>query len=74
MRDTVIRHETVIGRDAVVDRAILDEKVVVAEGCHIGYGTVYRATGQRVTSSGLTLISQSTRIPAGVTIGRNLVV
>jgi glucose-1-phosphate adenylyltransferase len=76
VRDSVIMTDTVIGRDSVVDRAILDEGVFVEEGCHIGYGSDYQANRQRprISSTGLTLISKNTRIPSGVTIGRNLII
>jgi glucose-1-phosphate adenylyltransferase len=76
VRDSVIMHDTVIGKDSVVDRAILDEGVTVGGGCHIGYGSDYQTGRQRprITSSGLTLISKNTKIPSGVTIGRNLTV
>ncbi len=76
VRNSVIMSDTNIGRDSVVDRAILDEGVVVGEGCHIGYGSDYRANRQRprISSTGLTLISKHTKIPSGVTIGRNLTV
>jgi glucose-1-phosphate adenylyltransferase len=69
-------YDTVIGKDSVIDRAILDEGVIVEEGCHIGYGSDYQTNRQRhrISSSGLTLISKHTRIPSGVTIGRNLVI
>ncbi len=76
VRDSVIMHDTTIGRDSVVDRAILDEGVIVEESCHIGYGSDFQTNRQRprITSSGLTLISKHTKIPAGVTIGRNLII
>ncbi len=76
VRDSVIIHGTVVGRDSVVDRAILDEEVTVGEGCHIGYGSELQVNRQRprISSTGLTLISKHTKIPAGVTIGRNLVI
>jgi glucose-1-phosphate adenylyltransferase len=76
VRDSVIMGDTVIGRDSVVDRAILDEGVIVGEGCHIGYGSDYRTSRQRprISSTGLTIISKNTKIPSGVTIGRNLTI
>jgi glucose-1-phosphate adenylyltransferase len=76
VRDSVLMSDTVIGRDSVVDRAILDEGVIVEEGCHIGYGSDYHASRQRprISSTGLTLISKNTKIPSGVTIGRDLTI
>jgi glucose-1-phosphate adenylyltransferase len=76
VRDSVIMYNTSIGRDSVVDRAILDEGVVVQENCVIGFGSDYQTSRQRprISSTGLTLISKNTRIPSGVTIGRNLIV
>jgi glucose-1-phosphate adenylyltransferase len=76
VRNSVIMHNTLVDRDSVVDRAIMDEGVVIGEGCHIGYGSDYRSDRQRfmASNSGLTLISKNTKIPPGVTIGRNLIV
>jgi glucose-1-phosphate adenylyltransferase len=76
VRDSIIMHGSHIGRDSVVDRAILDEGVAVEENCHIGYGSDYLNNRQRprILSAGLTLISKHTKIPAGVTIGRNVTV
>jgi glucose-1-phosphate adenylyltransferase len=76
VRDSVIMYDTVIGRDSVIDRAILDEGVIVEENCHVGYGSDYRANRQRprISSTGLTIISKNTKIPSGVTIGRNMTI
>ena len=76
VRDSVIMNDTIIGRDCVIDRAILDEGVTVGDGCNIGYGSDISSNRQRprIVTSGLTLISKHTKIPSGVTIGRNLIV
>ncbi|OGO42699.1 MAG: hypothetical protein A2137_03540 [Chloroflexi bacterium RBG_16_58_8] len=76
VRDSIIMNDTIIGRDSVVDLAILDETVTVAESCHVGYGSDHLTIRKRprISTSGLTLISKNTRIPAGVTIGRDLII
>ena len=77
VRDSVILLDTEIGPGAVVDTAIIDKFV------HVGAGAVVGAGEERHTpnvdepdhlSSGITLVGERARIPAGAWIGRNCLI
>ena len=73
VRDSIVMHDTTVGRDAAVDRAIVDKAVRLGDGAKLGVGddgTPNRACPEHL-SSGLTVVGKGTRIPAGLTIGRN---
>jgi len=73
VQDSIVMHDTVIGRGASLDRAIVDKQVNVAEGARVGLGderVANRACPQHL-SSGLTLIGKGAQLPAGVLVGRN---
>lgn len=74
--DSIIMNGTVVGSNAVIDRAILDKRVVVGEGACVGWGddnTPNRAMPNNL-NTGITLVGKRARIPAGVRIGRNVVI
>ena len=76
VRDSIILNDTVIAAGAVVDRCIVDKDVVIGEGAQVGYGDNNKpntALPERL-NTGITLIGKSSHIPAGVSIGRNVVV
>ena len=57
--------DTFIGEDAVVDRAILDKRIVVGTRAKVGYGEDLRPN-QKVPDmlrSGLTIVGRNARIP-----------
>ena len=73
VRDSIVMHDTVIGANAVVDRAILDKKVPIGPGAIVGHGDPSlpnRACPEHL-SSGLTLVGRSAALPEGITVGRN---
>ena len=83
MRDSVIWSDREIGSKAVVDRAILDENVIVGDGARIGLDAKVRnkrtASRRDVRQSGsitngLTLVGQNTRLPADLCVGRGYTV
>jgi glucose-1-phosphate adenylyltransferase len=73
VRDSVVMHDTFVGRGAVVDRAIVDKGVHVAPGVVLGAGgaTAPNRACPEHLSSGLVVVGKSARLPEGVTIGRN---
>jgi glucose-1-phosphate adenylyltransferase len=76
VRDSILLTDTVVEAGAVIDHCILDKEAVVGAGALVGDGddnTPNQATPDRL-NTGLTLIGRRARIPAGVTIGRNVVV
>jgi glucose-1-phosphate adenylyltransferase len=73
VKNSVIMSDTVIGRDSVVDGAILDKEVAVEAGCHIGVGDDFQVNREepKVLNTGITIIGKGARIPAGTRIGHN---
>ncbi|HET8911562.1 MAG TPA: glucose-1-phosphate adenylyltransferase [Ktedonobacteraceae bacterium] len=73
VRDSIILFDSVIGAGSVVDKAILDKEVVVGKNCQIGTGddqTPNRLEPSRL-NTGITLIGKRTRLPDGLSVGRN---
>ncbi len=67
MRDTVIE------AGAVVDRAIVDEDVLIGAGAVVGHGDEWRPnmTEPDHFAEGLTVIGHQVRLPDGIVIGRH---
>jgi len=76
VRDSVIMNDTKIGTGAVIERAIIDKDVEIAEGAHIGVGDDNTPNRQLPDdlNTGLTVIGKGARMPAGVRIGHNVVI
>ncbi|NOZ01737.1 MAG: glucose-1-phosphate adenylyltransferase [Deltaproteobacteria bacterium] len=75
--DSVIMHDCVIEAGAEVRRAILDKDVVVGEGARIGkHGAVDGANIRFPShlSGGISVVGKGTRIPAGRSLGANVLV
>lgn len=74
--NSVIMHDTVISKGAVVERVVCDKKVIIGDGARIGIGdrTIPNLRYPDHLSSGLTLIGKWVNIPAGAVIGTNCVV
>ena len=74
VRDTIIMADTHVGPHAQLDHAILDREVEVGEGARIGHGEERppnRACPENL-ASGLTIVGKGARLPAGLTVGRNV--
>jgi glucose-1-phosphate adenylyltransferase len=76
VRDSIVFDGCRIERGAVVDRAVLDKEVYVAEGCTIGGTDDFSANRNRpeLLSSGISIVGKRARLPAGVQIGRNCII
>lgn len=76
VRDSVLMNDTWIGPDAIIDQAIIDKEVRVAEGAQVGFGDDNTPNQQapEILNTGLTVIGKRARLPAGVRIGHNVVV
>ena len=77
VRESVIINDTWIGPGAVVDRAILDENVVVGAGTYLGYGDDLTIPNQQMPdkiNTGITVVGSGAQIPGGLIIGRNVMI
>jgi glucose-1-phosphate adenylyltransferase len=73
IRDSIVMHDTVLGRHAVVDHAIIDKEVAIGDGAVVG-GGVGGAPNQACPehlSSGLTVVGKGAQIAEGIKIGGN---
>jgi glucose-1-phosphate adenylyltransferase len=76
VKDSVIMNDTHVGRNCVIDHAILDKEIVIEPDCHIGYGDDYRANKAHpdILNCGLTLVGKHTVTPSGYKVGRNCII
>lgn len=73
IKDSVILNNTIISTDVTIDRSILDKRVAVGRGAHIGFGEDFTPNKEKpdLLQSGITVIEKGTLIPSETTIGRN---
>jgi glucose-1-phosphate adenylyltransferase len=76
VRESVVINDTWIGPGVVVDKAILDADVVVGPGTIVGYSDDYTANHEQPDrlNTGITVVGERARIPAGARLGRNVLV
>lgn len=76
VKDSIIMGDSYLGRNSVIDHAILDKNVTIEPDCHIGYGDDYHSNrlNPTILTSGLTIIGKRAVIPAGYKIGRNCII
>jgi len=73
VRDSIIMHDTVVGRHAVIDHAIVDKEVRVGEGAVVGHGedlSPNLACPEHL-SSGFAVVGKGAQLPGGIKVGRN---
>ena len=71
---SIIMGRTVVKSGAFVERCVVDDSCVIGEGAVIGAGeNVVNVDFPRIYDSGITVLGESTVVPAGVTIGKNCV-
>jgi glucose-1-phosphate adenylyltransferase len=76
VKDSVIMNDSWIGPGTIVDRAIVDKQVVVGAGVHLGWGkdtTVNQKLPDHL-DTGISVVGKNAHIPAGLRIGRNVLV
>jgi glucose-1-phosphate adenylyltransferase len=71
--DSIIFHDTTIGRDAVVHRSIIDKQCYIGPGCWIGCGDDYTPNRDEPDhlNCGITVVGKGARLPPGLRVGRN---
>ncbi len=76
VRDSIIQHKCIIRAGAIVDRSILDKEVTVGRGAVVGEGDQSIANFDRpdIVNSGINVIGKRVEIPAGLHVGRNVVI
>ncbi|HXW01078.1 MAG TPA: glucose-1-phosphate adenylyltransferase [Anaerolineae bacterium] len=76
VRESVIINDTWIGPGAIIDRAIVDENVVIGAGTFLGYGDDLTPNHHMPDklNTGITVVGSGAHIPAGLVIGRNVLV
>ncbi len=77
VRDSIVLLDTQIGPGATVDTAILDKFVHVGAGATVGGGDdrdTPNAESPQHLFSGITVVGERARIPAGAWIGRNCLI
>jgi glucose-1-phosphate adenylyltransferase len=76
VRDSVVMNDTRIGPNTIIDRAIIDKEVDIPESVQIGVGDDNTPNLQMPKSlnTGLTVIGKRAQLPAGVRVGRNVII
>ena len=73
--DSIIMGRTIIGKNSVIERCIVDNSCIVGEDVSIGIGeNIPNENKPNFYDSGITVLGESTNIPNGVKIGKNCVV
>ncbi|MDR3238774.1 MAG: glucose-1-phosphate adenylyltransferase [Clostridiales bacterium] len=75
VRDSIIMQNCRIGRNTLVERAIIDEDSRVGEGVVIGQGeNIPNEAKPQIYSTGITVIGDNSSVPDGVSLGKNCVI
>jgi glucose-1-phosphate adenylyltransferase len=76
VRRSIVLADTWIGPGALVDTSIVDTNVVIGSGAVVGHGDdrTPNVTQPKWLDSGITVIGERARIPAGACLGRNVMV
>ncbi len=75
VRDSIIMNSSRIGRDCVLDKAIVAENVVIGENVRLGIGDeVENETDPSIYTNGLVTVAEHSYIPENISIGKNSVV
>lgn len=74
VRDSILMTDTVVGRDARIERCILDKRVQVGAGAVLGVGDPSIPNQREPTrlDSGITVIGKGARVPPGIRVGCNV--
>jgi len=76
VRDSVVLNDTIIESGAVVERCVIDKEVRVCQDAHVGYSDNNDPNPELPArlNTGLSLVGKGSVVPAGTTLGRNVVI
>ena len=76
VRDSVILNDTIIEPGAVVERCVIDKEVRVCQGARVGHSDNNCPNPELPArlNTGLTLLGKNSIVPAGMRLGRNVVI
>ncbi len=76
VRDSVVLNDTIIESGAVVERCIIDKEVRVCQDAHVGHSDNNDPNPELPArlNTGLSLVGKGSVVPAGTTLGRNVVI
>ncbi|MGE0492361.1 MAG: glucose-1-phosphate adenylyltransferase [Vulcanimicrobiota bacterium] len=76
VEDSVVMNDTWVGPGARLNRVVIDKEVLIGPGAIVGTGDngVPNAESPDKLSSGLTVIGKGALVPAGVSVGRNVLI
>ena len=77
VRDSIVMFDSVIRAGAVVDHAIIDKEVSVGPNAVVGMGADFNVANRQEPdrlTSGITVVGKRAVIPAGIRLGRNVLV
>ena len=76
VNDSIVMNNAVIGAGVCIERSIIDKRAQIGDRALIGYGddNTPNFAMPNALNTGLTLIGKGAEVPAGVKIGRNVVV
>ncbi|HEU65906.1 MAG TPA: glucose-1-phosphate adenylyltransferase [Chloroflexi bacterium] len=71
--ESIVFDDTIIAKDSVVHRSIIDKECYIAQGCCIGYGDDYVPNKDEpiYLNCGITVVGKGVRLPPGLKVGRN---
>jgi glucose-1-phosphate adenylyltransferase len=77
VRDSVVMNDTWIGPNALLDQVVVDKQVVVGSNVQLGVGDDMDTPNEQQPNkldSGISVVGKRAQIPAGIKVGRNVLV
>lgn len=75
VKDSIIMEGCHIGKDAVIDRCIIDQNTTIGDGVVMGTGeNIPNENKPKIYNTGITVIGSNTTVPDGIEIGKNCVI
>ena len=73
VKDSIIFDDATVGKEAMVDKCVVDKQVWIGQKCCIGCGDDFTVNQEEpeYLNTGITVIGKGARIPGDVKVGRN---